>query len=338
MLHRLLFSFVALAWSLSVPGAALAQEAPSQPADLPPVAAYVNGQPIFVSEMESRYQEIAQKRRLNTERAARTRAEILKQLVNRRLALTELRKFNLVEQKDELDEVENGIDRLEKQVKEQQRITLEQFIRRRGVTRETLENDIYWQIGWSRYLGENLTDELRKYFLAHKKDLDGTIVHASHILLRPERFNESEAEVLARANEIRAAIESGQVSFAEAAKQHSVAPSGEKGGDIGEFPRRGVMAEEFSKAAFALEEGQVSEPVKTNFGTHLITVTGVKPGTKQWTEVAQDIRPLASVDLFNQLVDKAKPSAKIEYTGLTPYFDPQTEKLVVPAAPEAQPE
>lgn len=311
---------------------AAAQDA-AKPPEAPPVAVVINGEPIYLAELESRLKALAQTRRISPDRADRARAELLKQLIHRRLALQVIaRDKNLVKQ----EEVDQRISEIESQLKQQQ-VSLDQYCRARGVTPDTLRKDVLWQLGWQRYLDLNLADELERYFKEHEKDLNGTVVRASHILLRPERYNESEDQIHARANKIREEIESGKLSFADAAKKYSMGPSGEKGGDLGAFPRRGVMAEEFSKAAYALEKGQISKPVSTTFGTHLIMVTDVQPGNKQWTEVVSQIRPLASVDMFDRLVAQAEKDSKIEFTGLTPYFKPGTEELVVPKPPEAAP-
>jgi len=83
-------------------------------------------------------------------------------------------------------------------------------------------------------------------------------VHCAHILV----------EKLSLAQEIKTKIASGE-SFADLAKQHSIDSSKKRGGDLGFFGR-GIMVQEFEKAAFALEKGQVSDIVKTQFGYHII--------------------------------------------------------------------
>jgi parvulin-like peptidyl-prolyl isomerase len=83
-------------------------------------------------------------------------------------------------------------------------------------------------------------------------------VHCAHILV----------EKLSLAQEIKAKIANGE-SFANLAKQHSIDSSKKRGGDLGFFGR-GMMVQEFEKAAFVLEKGQVSDIVKTQFGYHII--------------------------------------------------------------------
>lgn len=84
---------------------------------------------------------------------------------------------------------------------------------------------------------------------------------ASHILVPSE----------VKASELKAQIEEGK-DFAELAKKHSTCPSGKSGGSLGEFGQ-GDMVPEFDAVIFGdLPVGQVSDPVKTQFGYHLIQV------------------------------------------------------------------
>jgi len=89
-------------------------------------------------------------------------------------------------------------------------------------------------------------------------------IRASHILVKTED----------EAKNLLEEIKAGK-AFADAAKEVSMCPSGHDGGDLGFF-RRGVMVKPFEDAAFELKEmGDISEPVKTQFGWHLIQLTGI---------------------------------------------------------------
>ena len=89
-------------------------------------------------------------------------------------------------------------------------------------------------------------------------------VKASHILVKDE----------AKAASLKAQIEQG-ASFEDMARQHSSCPSKAKGGDLGWFGK-GQMVKPFEEAAFSTPEGKISNPVKTQFGYHLIKLTGKK--------------------------------------------------------------
>ncbi len=91
-----------------------------------------------------------------------------------------------------------------------------------------------------------------------------TFVKASHLLVK------SEEEAVKLKEEILAGK-----SFADAAAEVSLCPSGANGGDLGYFSK-GQMVKEFEDAAFSMEVGEVSEPIKTGFGYHLIYLTDKK--------------------------------------------------------------
>ncbi len=95
--------------------------------------------------------------------------------------------------------------------------------------------------------------------------LNAQQVKASHLLVVTKE----------QAEQIKQDIESGKITFEKAAAEHSKCPSGAKGGDLGFFGK-GAMVPEFEQAAFTLDVGKVSEPVKTQFGWHLIVVTDKK--------------------------------------------------------------
>jgi peptidyl-prolyl cis-trans isomerase C len=104
----------------------------------------------------------------------------------------------------------------------------------------------------------------RSASMSETRQYDPTVpfeVRASHLLVP------SQQDALACRQEIL----EGK-SFAEVAQRVSSCPSGAKGGDLGYFTR-GQMVPQFDKAAFELPVGELSEPVQTQFGWHLITVT-----------------------------------------------------------------
>ena len=91
-----------------------------------------------------------------------------------------------------------------------------------------------------------------------------TFVKASHLLVKTEE------EALKLKEEIAAGKD-----FATVAQEVSLCPSGQNGGDLGYFTK-GQMVKEFEDAAFSMEIGEVSNPIKTQFGYHLIYLTDKK--------------------------------------------------------------
>ncbi|GAA5090658.1 MAG: peptidylprolyl isomerase [Alcaligenaceae bacterium] len=85
---------------------------------------------------------------------------------------------------------------------------------------------------------------------------------ASHILVNTE----------AQALELKTAIENG-ADFAQLARENSSCPSSQQGGALGTFGR-GQMVPEFDQVVFSAPVGEVQGPVKTQFGYHLVLVTG----------------------------------------------------------------
>ena len=150
--------------------------------------------------------------------------------------------------------------------------------------------------------------------------------------------------------------------FAELAKKESGCPSKEKGGDLGEFAK-GQMVPEFEKVAFSMEPGKVSDPVKTQFGWHLVMVTkkipevkaeGDKPASPEKVqashillsaraaqpvptkeEVEKRMKGMKSQQAMGAYFDKLRKAAKIEAPGF-PSLLPEA-KADAPAKPKAAP-
>lgn len=140
----------------------------------------------------------------------------------------------------------------------------------------------------------------REYERSPAKYNQAAKVRARHILIRAEQGGDSakDAKALAKIKALRDQIAKGQ-DFAAVAKANSEDPgTKENGGDLGFFARN-TMVPEFDRAAFALKVGEVSEPVRTQFGYHLIKV-------EQKTEQKQQTFEEAKADVVNFLKrDKA---------------------------------
>ncbi len=308
--------------------ACIAASAAAQESKGPPIAAMVNGQPVYLAEVLNAMVKFGKIPNVKAPVKAEEFADTLNQIIERRLVVQMMTRDGGYFTEEE---VEKALKEFRSELAEN--VSLEQAVEKQQLSMDTLRTELIWQIAWNRYLDRNLTDQLQNYFNAHRKNFDGTQVQASHILLRPESAGQSIEQLAQLAEKIREGIESGKISFEQAAERFSVAPSRANGGDIGYFPRQGVMNDAFAEAAFELEPGQVSKPVVTPFGVHLIRVTDIKPGTKQWTEVLDELRTPASVELFEKLAEKEFQAAKIQFAANVPHLDPVTGQLATPTAP-----
>ncbi len=170
---------------------------------------------------------------------------------------------------------------------------------------------------------------IKAYYETNKKDWEQ--VSARHILIRftgsrvpvrPDHADLSEADALKKAQEVRAKI-AGGADFAAVAKVESDdTGSGEKGGDLGEPFGHGSMVAEFDTAAFSLPIGELSQPVRSQFGFHLIQVQSrtVKPFDAVRAEIEQKLKP----EMAKKGVEALKQKTTITYD--ESYFGP-------PAAP-----
>lgn len=122
-------------------------------------------------------------------------------------------------------------------------------------------------------------DEAKEVYEAHPERYQGQeSIKASHILVDDENL----------AKELITKIMNEEISFEDAAREHSSCPSKEQGGDLGEFGR-GMMVKEFEDAAFAMNEGEMTKsPVSTQFGYHIIKTTKKKGSEPQKFEVVKD--------------------------------------------------
>ena len=181
-----------------------------------------------------------------------------------------------------------------------------------------------------------LTDEdLEKYYEENKDEFARPAqVRASHILIdvKPDAEAEQVAEASAKAETVLREVKAGG-DFAELAKKYSGGPTSRRGGDLGYFSK-GRMAPEFDEAVFALANiDDVSDIVKTQFGFHIIKLTGKKEAQQQTFEQAKRriearLKQEQKRDRYKDYVDGLKASARIEIN----------EELLAVPAEEAEPQ
>jgi parvulin-like peptidyl-prolyl isomerase len=300
------------------------------------VAATVNDEPISSGEVRTGMQVVLQGRQVAPATVPLVEAEVLAQLIDRRLVEGRLRKAGL---SMSADQVAAAAKQMRLQM-EQQKVVWQDYLNERHLTEAAFKEQLAWNLIWDKFLQSQLTDAiLESYFDAHHQDYDGTEMRVSHLLLRPQRsaHPEEAARLIERARQLREDISSGKITFEAAVKKYSAGPSREHGGDLGFIPRHGLMLEPFSQAAFQLKPGELSQPLITPFGVHLIRAEEIKPGSKKWVEVRDQLRKPASQELYNEIAHEERSKAKITFTGAMPHFKPGTKELAESKAPPPGP-
>lgn len=176
------------------------------------------------------------------------------------------------------------------------------------------------------------TAELQAYFEANREKYATPEVKARHILVKVDENAPAEqvAEARKKIENIKRELEQG-ADFAELAKKYSDDKSNaENGGDLGWFGR-GVMVKEFEDAAFALDIGKISDPVRTRYGFHLIKVEDKRVRTfeQAQSDVRRDWMREKEDALMNQWLEAAKQGNFLERVRLSRIFIP-----MAPDAPE----
>ncbi|MBQ8368752.1 MAG: peptidyl-prolyl cis-trans isomerase [Clostridia bacterium] len=215
------------------------------------ILASVAGNPITEADLEMALAAMGQRGQAYNN--PQGRAVLLEQLIAQKLFLMDAQK-NLMEREPEFKEQL-------KQVKEEM---LTNYAIKKAVERVKVTDD-----------------EIQKFYDENPDQFEaGMTYNASHILVDSEE----------KAAEIAAQINAGDISFEDAAKANSTCPSGQQGGELGDFGH-GQMVPEFEAACDALEAGEMSAPVQTQFGWHLVKLNKKEDGGKmELAEVKEQIR------------------------------------------------
>lgn len=211
---------------------------------------------------------------------------------------------------------------------------LEKILKSLFLTEFELRREMVCALRWDRFVEQQATDKsLKDMFDRNVTMFDGTQVHARHILVKIEPGTTGE-QAMARAAEFKKAIEAQtaqelaklpaasqndaergkllETAFAQYAGKESACPSRKAGGDLGWFNRSGHMIEPFARVAFALKPYQMSDPVLTEFGVHLILPIDRKQGKEvKFEEVRPFVRSVYSDRLREAVIAAMRPRAQI---------------------------
>ena len=295
-----------------------------------PVAAVVNGQTIPKKSVDRALKGV------RPDDLERARAEVMDFLIDNTLI-----DQYLLQQKISVDEKE--LDVRLKEIKaeiEKSKKTLEQVLKDLDMSEAEFRAQVLADQRWEKFALQQSTDtNLKALFDRSPEVFDGSMVRARHILLAstdmsPKNMETIRTQLLEMRKQIEDkanaevaklpatadAITRGQEhnkqleeAFAALAKEKSGCPSKRDGGDINWFPRTGSMVEPFAAAAFALKPYEISQPVQTQFGMHLIMVTARKPGTQvKFEQVKEEVREVYCNRLRDSLVAQLRKSATIQ--------------------------
>ncbi|KKL87876.1 hypothetical protein LCGC14_1930320 [marine sediment metagenome] len=176
--------------------------------------------------------------------------------------------------------------------------TLETLLEEQGGSVEELRVALDISFSIDAYLDRTVPEErIKEYFTNNIGNFNGETVTASHILIDTRKIKEEEEldEAKKKVEKIKEELDQG-ADFAKLAEENSDCPSARTGGQLGTFGRS-EMVKEFTDTAFAMDINNISEPLKTQFGYHIIKVTDKQEGKDVTFE---DLKDQVKIALYNE--------------------------------------
>lgn len=274
--------------------------------------AKVNGKAITAGDVEF----AAATQQVKSEDRAAREAQLIERLIERQLVREFLAKRKIQAPADDVQFQIQHAESVLKKLGEDPAM----FLAKLGYTNERLKQELGLPLAWQVYVRQTVTTpQIREFFEQHRAEFDGTQLRARQVFFKRDATKvdarASEADVAAlvtRLKELREQIVSGKLSFPDAAKQFSEAPSRDQGGDVGRFGFRGKLPAPVAQAAFALKVNDISEPIVSTFGVHLIQVTERYPGDLSLEDVRPQLVERLADQLWQATVSRERKAAKIE--------------------------
>ncbi|MGZ5958815.1 MAG: peptidylprolyl isomerase [Myxococcaceae bacterium] len=292
------------------------------------VAAVVNNDIITLSELQKRaapeITRVAQESS-GTERSQKQSLVMKKALdamIDEKLVDSELRELKVSISDKE-------VDAAVEEVKKSYNLTDEQLslaVAKEGLTLTEYREQMRKQIARYKLINEKVRKNIKVSEADVKSEYDRMMrsegedyeVHIRHILIAVSRSAPQPQVEEARRKATAIAAEARQpgVDFAELAKKRSEGSSSSDGGDLGFF-KRGTMVPEFEKVAFSLKTGEVSDPVRTQFGWHVLKLEeirklGMKPLAEVRPEIEERLRRQQAERLTTQYMETLRNAAVVE--------------------------
>lgn len=271
------FLFILILTACLIPLIALAE-----PEVVDKIVAKVNDEIILQSEVDEAVGlYFTQAKKVPTDQEImEAREEYLQQMVENLLLVAEAENAEITVQSSEVnDALEQTIERMRSNFPSQE--AFERELEREGLTmvelRRRYREDIRNQLMINRLIDEKIrsqievsAQEVRTLYQERKDEIPKSPgkITVSHILIPIEVSEAAETAAQNRAREVQQMAKSGQ-DFGELAQEYSEGPSASLGGELGFFGE-GDMVPEFEKTAFNMEIGDISDPVRTQFGYHII--------------------------------------------------------------------
>jgi parvulin-like peptidyl-prolyl isomerase len=236
----------------------------------------VNGVAISQQDVDTELMNATQGRfnQVPADKQAQFRKQVLQQLIAKELIFDDAKKTGILKSKEFKDEFEKVKKRIEK--------------------------DLAIQVWQKRELDKIKVSEkdLKGYYNKNKEEFnEKESVHARHILVKTEDEAKS---IKSELGSLKG--DTLKSKFVELAKAKSTGPSGPKGGDLGYFAQ-GQMVPEFNDKVFSMKVGTVSEPVKTQFGYHLIYLEDKKAKkTRAFADVKPFIEQRLKMEKFKTVI------------------------------------